>query len=76
MLEAIAAEVGFALVMKGDLDRPVTQSFEGLAVDRAIRRVVGRDSLMMRYASAPAPVRRQVAEPCAACRAKLHTFGM
>jgi len=54
VLEAIAAEVGFALVVRGDLDRSVTQSFERLALDRAIRRVVGRDALlMMRYARAP-----------------------
>ena len=61
VLEAIAAEVGFALVVRGDLDRSVTQSFESLAVDRAIRRLVGRDSLMMRYAREP-PARRQVVE--------------
>jgi hypothetical protein len=51
VLRTISEVAGFQLDLRGDLSTPLTQSFS-LPLDEGIRRLVGRNSLLMSYASA------------------------
>ncbi len=50
VLRAVAAEGGFALDMVGQLDSKVSQSFENIPIERAVRRIVGRWSYIIELA--------------------------
>ena len=50
VLQAIAAKDGFALDMVGQLDSKVSQSFENVPIERAVRRIVGRWSYVIELA--------------------------
>ncbi len=50
VLRAIAAKGGFALDMVGQLDSKVSQSFENVPIERAVRRIVGRWSYVIELA--------------------------
>ena len=50
VLRAVAAEGGFALDMVGQLDSTVSQSFENIPIERAVRRIVGRWSYIIELA--------------------------
>jgi hypothetical protein len=54
VLEAISEIAGFELTLKGDLSTPTTESFS-LTLVEAIKRLVGRKSLLMQFASANGP---------------------
>lgn len=50
VLETIAEKGGFTLDIAGDLDSKVTASFEGVPLERALRRLVGRASYVIELA--------------------------
>ena len=54
VLQAISEVAGFELTLKGDLSTPTTESFS-LALVEAIKRLVGRKSLLMQFALADGP---------------------
>ncbi|MDA2932405.1 S8 family serine peptidase [Nitrospinae bacterium AH-259-F20] len=50
VLRAIADQAGFKVIVNSDLSTPVTDSFAGVPVDKAVRRLVGNTSMVMIYA--------------------------
>ena len=63
VLRAIAAKDGFALDMVGQLDPKVSQLFENIPIERAIRRIVGRWSYVIELAqSTGADAPRRIAK--------------
>ncbi len=58
VLRAIGEEAGFKVTIRSDLHMPVTKSFAGVRLDKAIRRLVGDITMVMIYAPS-----RDEAEP-------------
>ena len=50
-LRAIGERAGFRVVIKGDLDTPVTWSFAEVGLEKALRRLLRNKNSVMRYAS-------------------------
>lgn len=53
VLQSIASEAAFHLVLRRDLDAPVTQFFAKVPLDRALLRLLGNVSALMAHGSAP-----------------------
>jgi hypothetical protein len=49
VLEAIGRESGVRMVLRGDLDAPITDSFVGLSLDQAVRRLSRWHSVVLVY---------------------------
>ena len=49
VLRVIGEKAGFTVIIKGNLSTPVTSSFAGVPLDKAIRRLVGENSWIMTY---------------------------
>ena len=49
VLRVIGEKAGFTVIIRGNLSTPVTSSFAGVPLDKAIRRLIGRNSWIMIY---------------------------
>ena len=58
LLDALARAADFRLVKVGDLSAPVTRSMHGVALDSAVRRLLGNHTVVMIYASGSGGQRR------------------
>lgn len=67
VLGVIGEKAGFTVTIKGDLDIPITDSFAGVRLERAIKRLVGEHSWVMIYG--PSEPGRRKSGPLA-----LHVF--
>lgn len=52
VFQALGRAGDFPVVIKGDLDTPMSGTMAGVALDKALRRLAGRTAMVVRYASA------------------------
>ncbi len=50
VFRVIGDEAGFKVIVRGDLTTPITRSFAGVPLEKAIRRLVGDTTMVMIYA--------------------------